>query len=61
VRLQVSGAIIARLLLRLWVGRPPTKRTDEMLCGYLNGWASEAERVTHLDRWHFLAPPASTT
>jgi hypothetical protein len=30
-------AIIASLLIRLWVGRPPTKRPDEMLCFSLNG------------------------
>jgi hypothetical protein len=58
VRLQVYVAIIASLLIRLWVGRPPTKRTSERRCFSLNGWASEAEVVTHIDRLHFLSPPA---
>ncbi|HEY5866774.1 MAG TPA: IS4 family transposase, partial [Candidatus Tectomicrobia bacterium] len=43
VRLQVSAACIASLLISLWVGRVPTKRTYEMLCFYLSGWATEAE------------------
>jgi Transposase DDE domain len=57
VRLQVYVAIIASLLISLWVGRPPTKRTYEMLCFYLSGWASEAEVIAHIDRLHFLSPP----
>jgi hypothetical protein len=59
VRLQVYVAIIASLLISLWVGRPPTKRTYEMLCFYLSGWASEAEVIAHIDRLHFLSPPTS--
>jgi hypothetical protein len=59
VRIQVYVAIIASLLISLWVGRPPTKRTYEMLCFYLSGWASEAEMIAHLDRLHFLSPPTS--
>jgi len=61
VRLQVYVAIIASLLISLWVGRPPTKRTDERLGFYLSGWASEAEVIAHLDRWHVLSPPTSKT
>jgi Transposase DDE domain len=59
VRIQVYVAIIASLLISLWVGRPPTKRTYEMLCFYLSGWASEAEVIAHMDRLHFLSPPIS--
>ena len=40
VQLQVYMALIASLLISLWVGRAPTKRTYEMLCFYLSGWAS---------------------
>ena len=61
VRLQVYVAIIASLLISLWVGGPPTKRTYEMLCFYLSGWASEAEVIAHLDRLHFRSPPPSKT
>lgn len=39
VRIQGYVAIVASLLIGLWVGRPPTKRTYEMLCFYLGGWA----------------------
>jgi Transposase DDE domain len=57
VRIQVYVAIIASLLISLWVGRPPTKRTYEMLCFYLSGWASEAEVIAHIDPLHFRSPP----
>jgi len=57
VRLQVYAAFIASLLISLWVGRAPTKRTYEMLCFSLSGWATEAELITHIDRLHLKAPP----
>ena len=57
VRLQVYAAFIASLLISLWVGRAPTKRTYEMLCFYLSGWATEAELIAHIDRLHLKAPP----
>jgi len=56
VQLQVSMALIASLLLSLWVGRAPTKRTYELLCFSLSGWASSREVLTHVDRLHFPAP-----
>ena len=52
VRMQVYVALIASLLISLWVGRAPTKRTYEMLCFYLSGWASELELLAHLERLH---------
>lgn len=58
VRLQVYMALIASLLISLWVGRAPTKRTYELLCLYLSGWASTAEVITHIDRLHLTAPPS---
>lgn len=61
VRIQVYVAIIASLLISLWVGRPPTKRTYEMLCFYLSGWATEAEVIAHIDRLHVRSPPPSKT
>ena len=57
VRLQVYAAFIASLLISLWVRQGPTKRTYEMLCFYLSGWATEAELITHIDRLHLKAPP----
>jgi len=57
VRMQVYVALIASLLISLWVGSAPTKRTYEMLCFYLSGWASETELIAHLERLHQKAPP----
>jgi hypothetical protein len=57
VRMQVYVALIASLLISLWVGHAPTKRTYEMLCFYLSGWASATELIAHIDRLHLKAPP----
>jgi hypothetical protein len=57
VQLQVYMALIASLLLSLWVGRAPTKRTYEMLCHYLSGWATTREIIGYVDRLHLTAPP----
>lgn len=61
VRIQVYVAIMARPLIRLWVGRSPTKRTYARLCFDLSGWANAAEVIAPLDRWHFRAPPPGKT
>lgn len=50
VTIQVYVAIIACLLISVWVGRKPTKRTYEMLCLHLSGWASEAELRAHIEK-----------
>ena len=50
VELQVYAALIASLLITLWVGRKPTKRTYEMLCLYFQGWASLEELMRHISR-----------
>ena len=50
VTIQVYLAIIASLLIRLWVGRKPTIRTLEMLQFYFTGWATEEELMAHLDQ-----------
>jgi IS4 transposase len=50
VAIQVYVALIASLLITLWTGRKPTKRTFEMLQYYLIGWATEEELKRHLDR-----------
>jgi Transposase DDE domain len=52
VRIQVYVAIIASLLLSLWVGKKPTKRTYEMFCLFFAGWASEQELIAHIDKLH---------
>ena len=57
-RMQVYAALIASLLISLWIGPAPTKRTYEKLCFYLSGWATEAELSAHLDRLPLKAPPS---
>ena len=48
--LQVYCALIASMLITLWSGRKPTKRTFEMLCYHLLGWAEEEELFAHIAR-----------
>ena len=48
VAIQVYVALIASLLIVLWTGRKPTRRTWEMLQFYLSGWASLDEVESHL-------------
>jgi hypothetical protein len=50
VTIPVYVAIIASLLLSLWTGRKPTKRTCEMFCFLFAGWATEQEVLEHLDK-----------
>ena len=47
---QVYVALIANLLLTLWTGKKPTKRTFEMFCLFFMGWASAEELQEHLER-----------
>lgn len=44
MRLRDNG-----LLIRLWTGRKPTKRTFEMICLYFQGWASLEELIGHIE------------
>ena len=55
VTIQVYLAIIASLLVSLWVGRKPTVRTLEMLQLYFSGWATADELMAHLH--HLQALP----
>ena len=48
VTIQVYLAIIASLLISVWVGAKPTRRTLEMLQFYFAGWATEEELMAHL-------------
>ena len=43
-------AVIASLLVSLWTGKKPTKRTFEMLCLFFSGWATEEELMAYLDK-----------
>ncbi len=51
--LVIYCALIASLLITLWTGRKPTKRTYEMFCLHFMGWAQEHEVEAHIAR---LAP-----
>ncbi len=48
VLVQVYCAIIACMLINLWTGRKPTKRTVEMLAWYFVGVASDDEMLAHI-------------
>jgi hypothetical protein len=50
VEIQAYCAIIACLLIALWTGKQPTKRTYEMICFYFIGWANEEELLAHLQK-----------
>jgi hypothetical protein len=46
----VYCALIASLLVVLWTGKKPTKRTFELICFYFAGWVGDAELLVHLSR-----------
>ena len=48
VGIPVYLALIASLVIALWTGHPPTKRTFEMVCHYVSGWATEAGLRAHI-------------
>jgi hypothetical protein len=48
VEIQVYLALIASLLISLWTGRKPTKRTYETLCFYFLGVVELDELMAHL-------------
>jgi hypothetical protein len=52
ITIQLYLGLIASLLLSLWTGKKPTKRTLEMLQLYFTGLASEAELQEHIDQLH---------
>jgi hypothetical protein len=49
VEIQVYLALIASLLIAVWVGRKPTKRTYEMLCFYFLGVVELDELTDHIE------------
>ncbi|MFH1097909.1 MAG: IS4 family transposase [Candidatus Desantisbacteria bacterium] len=50
VSIQVYCALIASMLITLWTGCKPNKRTFEMLCFYFMGWADEEELTQHIQK-----------
>jgi hypothetical protein len=54
--LQVYVAILASLLIRLWTGKRPTRRTFEMIQLYFMGWAQEHELIAHIESLKEVPP-----
>jgi hypothetical protein len=52
VTIQLYVGVIASLLISLWTGKKPTKRTLEMLQFYFAGLASEEELQEHIEKLH---------
>jgi hypothetical protein len=50
ILIQVYCAIIACMLINLWTGKRPNKRTVEMMAWYFMGVATEAEVLAHINR-----------
>jgi hypothetical protein len=50
VEIQVYCAIIACMLILLYTGQSPSKRTFEMICYYMMGWASLKELMAHIEK-----------
>ncbi len=48
--LQLYAGLIASLLISVWTGSKPSKRTFEMVCLYLSGWASLDELDAHIQQ-----------
>ena len=48
IEIQTYCAIIACMLLSLWTGKKPTRRTYEMICFYFTGLADEDELLEHI-------------
>lgn len=50
IKLQVYCSMIVCLLINLWNGEKPNKRTFEMISYYFEGLASEAELLAHIEK-----------
>lgn len=48
--IQIYCALIASMLITLWTGRKPTKRTFEMISLNFMGWASDEELERHIEQ-----------
>jgi hypothetical protein len=59
IEIQTYCAIIACLVIALWTGRKPTKRTHEMLCFHMLGWATTEEVEAHLAKLKRADEPAA--
>ena len=48
VAIQVDMALIASVVITLWTGHTPTKRTFAMICHYFSWCATENELLAHI-------------
>ena len=48
--IQIYCALIASMLITLWTGRKPTKRTFEMIALHFMGWATDEELARHIEQ-----------
>lgn len=48
--IQIYCALIASMLITLWTGRKPSKRTFEMITLHFMGWASDEELERHIEK-----------
>jgi hypothetical protein len=48
LNLQVYVALLASMLVSLWTGRKPTKRTFRTICLYFQGWVRPQELIAHI-------------
>jgi hypothetical protein len=55
--IMIYCALIASMLIVLWTGRKPTKRTYEAFCFFFSGWITEEELTEHIR----CLPPAEPT
>jgi hypothetical protein len=56
VEIQVYSALIACMLILIYTGRAPSKRTFEMLQFYMVGLATLDELAAHIDKLHGRSP-----
>ena len=50
IEIQVYCSMIACLLINLWTGGKPNKRTYEMVSYYFQGLANEEELLAHIEK-----------
>lgn len=50
IKIQAYCSMIACLLINLWTGTKPNKRTFEMISYYFQGLASEEELLAHIEK-----------
>lgn len=55
IEIQVYCSMIVCLLINLWTGSKPNKRTFEMISYYFQGLASEAELLAHIEKQKLAA------